>query len=87
MEDESDQALPLKGQTIVLTGSLSQMTRAGAKARLVDLGAKVASSVSKNTHLVIAGEKAGSKLRDAQKHDIKVLDEDAFIAWLGEIAG
>ena len=87
VEEESDQALPLKGQTIVLTGSLSQMTRAEAKARLVDLGAKVASSVSKNTHLVVAGEKAGSKLRDAQKHEIKVLDEDAFIAWLGEIAG
>jgi len=59
--DEIDS--PFAGKTIVLTGSLSLMSRDDAKARLVALGAKVAGSVSKKTDLVIAGEAAGSKLR------------------------
>lgn len=47
---------PFAGKTVVLTGSLSQLSRDDAKARLVALGAKVAGSVSKKTDLVIAGE-------------------------------
>jgi DNA ligase (NAD+) len=69
------EALPLAGKTIVLTGSLSQMARNDAKAKLVELGAKVSGSVSKNTDMVIAGEKAGSKLQKAQELNIPILNE------------
>lgn len=67
------------GMTIVFTGTLEQMTRDEAKARAVALGAKVAGSVSKNTSLVVAGPGAGSKLAEAEKLGVKVIDEDAWI--------
>ena len=51
-----------------------------AKARAIALGAKVSGSVSKKTDLVVAGPGAGSKLADAEKHGVKVIDEDAWIA-------
>ena len=70
---------PLIGKTIVLTGSLSQFTRATAKAKLLKLGAKVTSSVSKKTDLVIAGENAGSKLTKAEKLGIEVKDEQWLV--------
>ena len=70
---------PLTGKIIVLTGSLSQMPRNEAKARLIELGAKVSSSVSKNTDLVIAGEKAGSKLKKAEELGIQVIDEEEML--------
>ncbi len=69
---------PLLGKTIVLTGSLSQYTRATAKDKLIQLGAKVAGSISKNTDLLVAGEKAGSKLAKAETLGVEVRDE----AWL-----
>ena len=65
----------LAGQSFVLTGTLSSMTRDEAKARLQALGAKISGSVSKKTHCVVAGEKAGSKLEKAQSLGIKVIDE------------
>ncbi|ESB88355.1 NAD-dependent DNA ligase LigA [Salmonella enterica subsp. enterica serovar Newport str. 637564_17] len=74
---------PFAGKTVVLTGSLSQMSRDDAKARLVALGAKVAGSVSKKTDLVIAGEAAGSKLAKAQELGINVIDEAEMIRLLG----
>lgn len=70
---------PLAGKTIVLTGSLSQMKRNDAKARLIELGAKVSASVSKNTSFLIAGEKAGSKLKKANDLGIRVMDENEMI--------
>ncbi len=70
---------PLKGQTWVLTGTLEQMTRDEAKARLIALGAKVASSVSAKSTQVVAGPGAGSKLDRAIELDIPVLDESAFL--------
>ena len=80
--DEIDS--PFAGKTVVLTGSLSQLSRDDAKARLVALGAKVAGSVSKKTDLVIAGEAAGSKLAKAQELGIEVIDEDEMMRLLGE---
>ncbi|MBV7404044.1 NAD-dependent DNA ligase LigA [Enterobacter sp. ENT03] len=74
---------PFAGKTIVLTGSLSQMSRDDAKAALLALGAKVAGSVSKKTDLVIAGEAAGSKLAKAQELGIEVIDEAEMIRLLG----
>jgi len=79
--DEIDS--PFAGKTIVLTGSLSQLSRDDAKARLTALGAKVAGSVSKKTDLVIAGEAAGSKLAKAQELGIEVIDEAEMIRLLG----
>jgi DNA ligase (NAD+) len=68
------------GLTIVFTGTLEKMTRDEAKARAVALGAKVSGSVSSKTDLVVAGPGAGSKLSEAEKLGVKVIDEDAWIA-------
>jgi DNA ligase (NAD+) len=67
------------GLTIVFTGTLEKMTRDEAKARATALGAKVSGSVSKKTDLVVAGPGAGSKLTEAEKLGVKVVDEDAWI--------
>jgi len=75
---------PLNGQTIVLTGTLSHLTRDAAKARLEALGAKISASVSKKTHLLIAGEEAGSKLAKAQALGVTVWDEAQLLECLAE---
>ncbi|MEF3089833.1 NAD-dependent DNA ligase LigA [Raoultella scottii] len=75
---------PFAGKTVVLTGSLSLLSRDDAKARLAALGAKVAGSVSKKTDLVIAGEAAGSKLAKAQELGIAVIDEAEMLRLLGD---
>lgn len=74
--------LPLKGQTWVITGTLSTMGRDDAKEKLLALGAKVAGSVSKNTSVVLAGEKAGSKLDKAIALGVRVVDENEFLTLL-----
>ncbi|WP_305816202.1 NAD-dependent DNA ligase LigA [Photobacterium leiognathi] len=71
--------LPLEGKTVVLTGSLSQLTRSDAKAALQKLGAKVTGSVSKKTDLLVAGEAVGSKLAKAQELDIEIWDEQRLV--------
>ncbi|MCL9654272.1 NAD-dependent DNA ligase LigA [Pseudomonas protegens] len=76
------EGLPLAGKTWVLTGSLELMSRDVAKEKLESLGAKVAGSVSAKTHCVVAGPGAGSKLAKANELGLKVLDEEAFVAFL-----
>lgn len=76
------EGLPLAGQTWVLTGSLELMSRDVAKDKLEGLGAKVSGSVSAKTHTVVAGPGAGSKLTKANELGLKVLDEEAFVAFL-----
>jgi len=75
---------PLDGQTAVLTGTLSALSRDEAKARLEALGAKVAGSVSKKTDFVVAGEAAGSKLEKAQELGVAIWDEARLLAYLAE---
>ncbi|EDP99377.1 NAD-dependent DNA ligase LigA [Shewanella benthica] len=82
IEEVAEESLSLKGQTWVLTGTLTQLNRNDAKAQLQALGAKVAASVSKNTDCLVAGEAAGSKLTKAQDLGIKILDEDGLLAVL-----
>ena len=77
---------PLAGQTWVLTGTLEQLTRDEAKARLQALGAKVAGSVSAKTTQVVAGPGAGSKLERATELGIAVMDEDTFMRRLDELS-
>jgi DNA ligase (NAD+) len=77
---------PLQGQTYVLTGTLEKMTRSEARARLLELGAKVAGSVSKNTDCVVAGPGAGSKQATAEKLGIKIIDEGNFLALLDDLS-
>ncbi len=81
-EDVEVPAGPLDGKTVVLTGGLAAMSRDEAGEKLEALGAKVAGSVSKKTHLVVAGEAAGSKLAKAQELGIEVWDEAQLLAFL-----
>ncbi|GLS45217.1 NAD-dependent DNA ligase LigA [Methylobacterium brachythecii] len=70
------------GKTVVFTGTLEKMTRSEAKATAERLGAKVSGSVSAKTDLVVAGPGAGSKVKDAEKHGVKVISEDDWLAML-----
>jgi DNA ligase (NAD+) len=78
----SADALPLSGKTLVLTGSLPTLGREEAKAMIEAAGGKVAGSVSKKTHFVVAGIDAGSKLSKAQELGVPVLDESGLRALL-----
>jgi len=77
--------LPLQGKTFVLTGTLNNLTRDEAKAKLESLGAKVAGSVSNKTSYVVVGEDAGSKLAKAKELGVEILDEDAFLVLLKQL--
>jgi DNA ligase (NAD+) len=81
MQQASEDEQPFAGKTVVLTGTLAQMGRSEAKAKLQELGAKVSGSVSAKTDLLIAGEKAGSKLSKAESLNVEVWDEAQMIAF------
>ena len=72
------------GSCVVITGTLGSMTRSQASEKLSALGAKLMASVSANTHLVVAGEAAGSKLAKAQALGIEIWDETRLLAFLAE---
>jgi DNA ligase (NAD+) len=69
--------------TIVITGGLERLTREEATAAAQAAGARVASSVSKKTDFVVAGENPGSKLAKAEQLGVDVVDEDEFLRRLG----
>ncbi len=74
----SDKDLPLKDKTFVFTGELEDYTRQEASSMAEDLGARVTSSVSSNTDFVVVGEDPGSKLEQARKHNVEILDEQKY---------
>jgi DNA ligase (NAD+) len=80
--EESDSVFA--GKTVVLTGKMEQLSRNEAKEKIEALGGNVAGSVSKKTHLVIAGEDAGSKLTKAQELGIEVWDEERLLVELNK---
>ena len=81
-EPTAGASLPLTGQTFVITGTLPTLSRDEAKDMLEAAGAKVAGSVSKKTHYVLAGAEAGSKLEKALALGVPVIDEDGLRALL-----
>jgi DNA ligase (NAD+) len=70
--------------SIVITGSMTSMTREEAEAKVIEQGGKAASSVSKKTNFVVAGPGAGSKLTKAEELGVEVIDEATFLVRLGE---
>jgi len=74
---------PMAGKRVVLTGTLASMTRDEAKARLISLGAKVTSSVSKSTDIVIVGENPGSKSTKAAALGVTIWEEQDFLEAVG----
>lgn len=77
-----NQAHPFFGKTVVLTGTLSSMARDEAKEKLLNIGARIAGSVSAKTDFVVAGEDAGSKYAKAEKLGVKILSEEEFLGML-----
>jgi DNA ligase (NAD+) len=74
----------LIGKTLVITGTLPNLTREQAAALILKHGGKASGSVSKKTDYVIAGDEAGSKLAKAQELGVPILDERQFLALIGD---
>ncbi|MCA9685898.1 MAG: hypothetical protein KC457_27240, partial [Myxococcales bacterium] len=77
-------AKDVAGKTVVITGKFTKVDRAGAEAALAQLGAKVTGSVSKNTDMLFAGDKAGSKLAKAERMGITTMTEIEMVKLLSE---
>ena len=73
---------PFVGMRFVVTGRLERYSRSQIQATIKQYGGAVSGSVSKNTDYLVAGEGGGSKLNDAQRHEVEILTEDAFLAML-----
>lgn len=84
IEKKEVSELPLAGLSFVVTGTLSSMGRNDAKQLLIDKGAKVVGSVSKNTSYVVVGENPGSKATKAEQLGVEILDEDAFLKLIAD---
>ena len=69
----------MTGKTVVVTGTLPTLSREEAQQMVRDNGGSVASSVSKNTSYLLAGEKAGSKLAKAEELGVEIIDENRFL--------
>lgn len=82
-EAPAGQDSELSGKTLVLTGTMDELSRSEAKEKLLALGAKVAGSVSGKTDYLVAGRDAGSKLTKAEKLGVSVVDESQLLKWLG----
>jgi DNA ligase (NAD+) len=82
--ERRQQGGPLEGKTVVLTGTLPELTREEAAALVKSAGGKVTSSVSKKTDYVVAGESPGSKLAKAEKFGTEILDEAALLKLVGQ---
>ena len=80
MADEVDESVPrtLEGKTIVVTGSLADFSRDGAKEAIIARGGKASGSVSKKTDYVVIGDSPGSKAAKAEQLGVPILDEDGF---------
>ena len=78
------QEMPLQGQNIVFTGTLSQQTRLQAQKQAQDLGAKATNTVSKNTQYLVYGENPGSKFEKAQSLSIPCVSEEEWYALIAE---
>ena len=75
MEDHVTSVQPLDGRTIAITGTFDLFDRRMLTARLRDLGARVSSTVSAATDLLVVGINAGSKLAQARKHNVAIIEE------------
>ncbi len=85
LEDDSPeppQDHPMRGLTLVVTGTLETMSRSDAESKIKALGAKASGSVSKKTAYLVAGANAGSKLQKAEQLGVPVLDEETFTRFL-----
>lgn len=83
----SSDRLPLSGKTVVITGTLPGMSRSEAKQRIEAAGGRLSETVTKSTHVVVVGEKPGSKLAQAKRLGIEVMDPEGFFSLLDRMAG